>query len=77
MRWAVEGLRFAVDAYVLGGNRTLVAEHNGNRVTERDLKGSIVLVASRGGRSVTELDRSGRTVWQFRSDLPVFRARRR
>ena len=32
---------------------------------------------AKGARSVTELDRAGRTVWQFRSDLPVFRARRR
>jgi HEAT repeat protein len=217
VRWAVEGLNFPVDAWVLGGNRILVAEYNGNRVTERDLKGNIlwqktglrglpvnvqrlsngntfiatsadltevdpkgkvlsqhtppngvtaacrlrngetvvltndgmccrldakgkelkrfnsgrnagwtsgldvspdgkilvaqpnrgqvaefdrdgkllwqtaaanittasrlpsgrVLVASHTGRSATELDRAGRTVWQFRSDLPVFRARRR
>ena len=31
--WTVEGLNFPVDAWVLGGNRILVAEYNGNRVT--------------------------------------------
>jgi HEAT repeat protein len=41
------------------------------------LPGGHVLVASYGSRNVVELDRAGRTVWQFRSDQPVFRARRR
>ncbi len=36
-----------------------------------------ILTASYNNRTVTELDRAGRTVWQFTSNLPVFRARRR
>jgi HEAT repeat protein len=41
-RWVVENIPFPVDAYVLGGNRFLVAEFNGRRVTERDFKGKIL-----------------------------------
>ena len=41
-RWQIDNLQFPVDAYVLGGRRVLVAEYNGRRVTERDLKGNIV-----------------------------------
>jgi HEAT repeat protein len=42
VRWCVENIAFPVDAYVLGGNRFLVAEFNGRRVTERDFKGKIL-----------------------------------
>jgi hypothetical protein len=41
-RWKVEGLQFPLDAQLLPGNRVLVAEHNGNRVTERNQKGDVV-----------------------------------
>lgn len=41
-RWIVEHLQYAVDAWVVGGNRLLVAEYNGMKVTERDLKGKIL-----------------------------------
>src|SRR5262249_1005755 len=40
--WRIEGLQYPVDAYVLPGNRVLITEYNGRRVTERDLKGNIV-----------------------------------
>jgi hypothetical protein len=42
VRWEVTGLNYPVDAWVLPGNRVLVAEYSGNRVTERDLKGAVV-----------------------------------
>jgi outer membrane protein assembly factor BamB len=42
VRWQIEGLPYPVDAYVINGNRVLIAEMNGNRVTERDFKGNIV-----------------------------------
>jgi HEAT repeat protein len=42
VRWQVEGLQYPVDAYVLPGNRVLVAEYNGRKVTERDLKGRVL-----------------------------------
>jgi outer membrane protein assembly factor BamB len=41
-RWQVEGLEFPLDAQRLPGDRVLVAEHKGNRVTERDRKGTVL-----------------------------------
>jgi HEAT repeat protein len=41
-RWQIAGLRFPVDAQVLPGNRVLIAEFHGMRVTERDFKGNIL-----------------------------------
>src|SRR5262249_57273984 len=41
-RWRIEGLQYPVEAWVLPGNRILVAEYNGRRVSERDLKGNIL-----------------------------------
>jgi outer membrane protein assembly factor BamB len=42
VRWQITGLQFPTDAQVLPGNRVLVAEHYGMRVTERDLQGKIL-----------------------------------
>jgi HEAT repeat protein len=42
VRWEIAGLQYPTDAQVLPGNRVLVAEHYGMRVTERDLKGNIL-----------------------------------
>lgn len=41
-RLQIEGLEFPLDAQMLPGDRVLVAEHNGNRVTERTRKGEVV-----------------------------------
>jgi hypothetical protein len=41
-RWHVDGLQYPVDAWVVPGGRVLVAEYNGRKVTERDMKGKIV-----------------------------------
>jgi hypothetical protein len=41
-RWTIDGLAGPVDAYVLGENRVLITECNGNRVTERDFKGKVL-----------------------------------
>jgi HEAT repeat protein len=41
-RWTLHGLNYPFDAQVLPGDRVLIAEYNGMRVTERDLKGNIV-----------------------------------
>jgi hypothetical protein len=40
--WQVNGLQFPLDAQILPGNRVLVAENQGNRVTERNFKGDIL-----------------------------------
>jgi hypothetical protein len=41
-RFTLDGLEFPLDAQYLPGDRVLVAEHNGNRVSERNRKGEIV-----------------------------------
>jgi hypothetical protein len=41
-RLQIDGLEFPLDAQILPGDRVLVAEHNGNRVTERNRNGEIV-----------------------------------
>jgi HEAT repeat protein len=41
-RWIMTGLLNPYDAQVLPGNKVLVAEYNGQRVTERNLKGDIL-----------------------------------
>ena len=38
-RWKITNLQFPSDAQVLPGNRVLIAEHNNNRVSERELNG--------------------------------------
>jgi HEAT repeat protein len=40
--WTIRGLALPLDAQLLPGrDRVLIAEHDGNRVTERDLKGDV------------------------------------
>jgi HEAT repeat protein len=41
-RWQVSGLSNPFDAEVLPGQRVLVAEYGGNRVTERNLRGEVL-----------------------------------
>jgi hypothetical protein len=41
-RWKIENLAFPTDAQVLPGERVLIAEMNGGRVTERDFKGKVL-----------------------------------
>jgi HEAT repeat protein len=41
-RWRITGLRYSFDFEVLPGNRLLVPEHLGHRVTERDFTGKVL-----------------------------------
>ncbi len=41
-RWVISDLRYPVDAHVLPGNRVLIAEYKGRRITERDFQGNIL-----------------------------------
>jgi HEAT repeat protein len=41
-RWQVDGLKFPLDAQLLPGERVLVAEYEGARVTERNRKGEVL-----------------------------------
>jgi HEAT repeats/PQQ-like domain len=42
IRWQIDGLRYPVDAQVVGKDRVLIAEYLNRRVTERDFKGNIL-----------------------------------
>ncbi len=42
VRWQITGLRYPVDAQVVGKDRVLIAEYQGQRVTERTFKGDIL-----------------------------------
>ncbi|MGE3807831.1 MAG: HEAT repeat domain-containing protein [Gemmataceae bacterium] len=43
VRWNMDrDLRGPIDAQVLSGNRVLIAEYNGHRITERDMSGKIL-----------------------------------
>jgi HEAT repeat protein len=42
VRWRITGLETPLDVQRLSGERVLLAEHAGNRVTERDSKGKVV-----------------------------------
>lgn len=42
VRWELKGLLGPHDAQVVGRDRVLVAEHNGQRVTERNLQGDVL-----------------------------------
>jgi HEAT repeat protein len=41
-RWAIERVPFPVDAWVIGGNRVLIAEWMGRKISERDFQGHIL-----------------------------------
>jgi hypothetical protein len=41
-RWQITGVQFPLDAQLLPGDRVLLAEQAGGRVTERDRKGNVV-----------------------------------
>jgi hypothetical protein len=42
VRWKIEGLRYPIDAQMLGGNRVLITEYTGREVTERNLEGKVL-----------------------------------
>jgi RNA polymerase sigma factor (sigma-70 family) len=42
VRWQFDGLNYPMDAHVLPGNRVLISEHAGLRITERDFRGNIL-----------------------------------
>ncbi len=40
--WSIDGLRYPLDAHVVGKDRVVIAEHLANRVTERDFRGAVL-----------------------------------
>lgn len=42
IRWKIDNLRYPVDAFVLPGDRVLITEWDGNKVTEFDTRGKVI-----------------------------------
>jgi hypothetical protein len=61
VRWQVNDLRFPLDVQPLSGDRLLVAEYHGNRVTERDTSGKILWEKSITGPLVAQRLPNGNT----------------
>jgi HEAT repeat protein len=55
--WQIEDLQHPIDFQILPGDRVLVAEYAGYRVTERDLKGKIVWETKNLGRPPVSVQR--------------------
>ncbi len=79
-RWEIDGLQFPLDAQRLPGDRVLVAEQQGGRVTERDRKGHILwekridepLMAQRLANGHTFIASRTQLLEVDRSGRPVF-----
>src|SRR5262249_25573359 len=50
VRWTITGLSYPVFAAMTRRDRVLICEYNGNRVTERDLKGKVLWEKSVAGQ---------------------------
>jgi HEAT repeat protein len=42
VRWQIDNVEFSLDVQVLPGDKVLIAEYHGNKVTERNFKGEVV-----------------------------------
>jgi hypothetical protein len=42
LRWEIAGLRYAIDAHVIGHDRVLIVEYTGRTVTERNFQGEVL-----------------------------------
>lgn len=57
--------------------KALMEWNTPNVTTATMIANGNILAASHGGRTVIELDRTGKKVWEHKSDLSIFRAKRR
>lgn len=67
--WQIENLQFPLDAQLLPGDRVLVAEHNGNRITERNKKNEILWEKKLEGPLVAQRLPNGNTFIATRTSL--------
>jgi HEAT repeat protein len=51
-RWAIENVPFPVDAWVVNGNRVLIAEYSGRQISERDFQSKILWTKKLGNMPV-------------------------
>jgi hypothetical protein len=69
VRFQVDGLLLPLDAQMLPGERLLVAEHNGNRVTERNTHGTVLWEKKVDAPLVAQRLPNGNTFIATQSDL--------
>jgi HEAT repeat protein len=69
VRWQVNDLRFPLDVQPLSGDRLLVAEYHGNRVTERDSTGKVLWEKAITGPLVAQRLPNGNTFIATDSEL--------
>lgn len=68
-RWQLDAIAFPLDAQFLPGDRVLMAEQQGNRVAERDLKGKVVWEKQVGDPLVAQRLPNGNTFIATRTQL--------
>jgi hypothetical protein len=69
VRWQIENLQFPLDAQMLPGERVLIAEHNGNIVTERNREGKVLWKKEIEGPIMAQRLANGRTFIATRTQL--------
>jgi HEAT repeat protein len=69
VRFQIDNLQFPLDAQMLPGERVLVAEHNGNIVTERNREGKVVWKKEVEGPIMAQRLPNGRTFISSRAQL--------
>jgi len=71
-RWTFDGLEMPLDIQRLPGERVLVAEYRGNRVTERDRKGGVIWEKRIDGPLAAQRLRNGNTFIATRTQVFEF-----
>jgi hypothetical protein len=69
VRWSIDGLQKPLDAQMLPGERVLVAEHDGDRVTERNRKNEILWEKQISGPLMAQRMANGNTVIATRTQV--------
>jgi HEAT repeat protein len=70
VRWRLDGLAHPTDFHLLPGDRVLIAEHNNNRVTERNLKNEVLWERQLNNSAVScQRLPSGNTFMASRSEI--------
>jgi hypothetical protein len=72
VRWSIEGLQKPLDAQMLAGERVLVAEHDADRVTERNRKNEILWEKQITGPLMAQRLPNGNTVIATRTQVVEF-----
>jgi HEAT repeat protein len=71
-RWKITGMNYQFDFQVLRGERVLIVEHNGGRISERDFKGKIHWELSVNGPVSAERLANGNTFVACRNSIKEY-----